>query len=60
MRATGVTAVTVHTRIMRTSLIVLHLHRQQDQLGEDHQQQDGDVPVAVEERLHAPRAAFCP
>ena len=38
-------------------LIVFHLYRQQQKLSEDHQQEDGEVAVTVDERLHrrAPR-----
>ncbi len=34
--------------------IVLDLKRDQDKLRQDRQQQDGDAPVPVEKRLHAP------
>lgn len=33
-------------------LIVAHLHRDQHQLRKDHQQQYGDITVAVEQRVH--------
>ena len=39
-------------------LIVLRGNGEQDQLGENHQQQNGDIPVAVEKGLHYPGPPF--